>query len=79
MKTNGKKMLKITVVGLRNIALKLAFVIASIAATWLYRCDIRFICAAKVGFNIKVKRIQKEYGLALCHKVGGCLIVAGTP
>jgi hypothetical protein len=40
MSTTGKNKLKNTACGLRNIPVKLAFVIANIALNWLYGCGI---------------------------------------
>ena len=47
MNNIGKAKLKITADGLLKMALKLAFVIASIAVTWLYFFDIKMGCGRK--------------------------------
>ena len=47
MKSMGKAKLKITADGLLKIALRLAFVIASIAETWLYFVVIKMGCGGK--------------------------------
>jgi hypothetical protein len=43
----GKAKLKTTADGLLKMALKLAFVIASIAISWLYFWDIKMGCSRK--------------------------------
>jgi hypothetical protein len=49
MNISGKARLKTTVEGLRNIATKLARVIANIAFTWLYFPFINLIESAKLS------------------------------
>ncbi|MCK7556087.1 hypothetical protein MKQ70_14090 [Chitinophaga sedimenti] len=59
MKISGKARLKITVDGLRNIALMLAFMIANMARHWLYCSAIINIYKNRVKLT-RVSAISKK-------------------